>query len=94
MTDNEMTDYTNDVPPPGHFIKEELEARGLAQRDLAYILGTSEQVITRLLTGKLGISPEMAKALGHAFDVHPDLFMNLQNAYNMAQAPEPSPDIS
>jgi HTH-type transcriptional regulator / antitoxin HigA len=89
-----MTDYQIDVPPPGNFIKEELDARGLAQRDLAYILGTSEQAITRLLTGKYGISPEMAKALGQAFDVNPELFINLQRAYDMAHAPEPDPGVA
>jgi HTH-type transcriptional regulator / antitoxin HigA len=87
-----MTDTAfYDVPPPGHFIKEELDARGLAQRDLAYILGTTEQVITRLINGKYGISPQMAKALGKAFDVSPELFINLQIAYDMAHAPEPDP---
>jgi HTH-type transcriptional regulator/antitoxin HigA len=88
-----MSEYQTDVPAPGHFIKEELEARGLLQRDLAYILGTTEQVITRLLNGKYGISPEMAKALGKAFDVTPELFINLQRAYDMARAPEPDPGV-
>jgi HTH-type transcriptional regulator/antitoxin HigA len=89
-----MNEYQTDVPPPGLFIKEELEARGLAQRDLAYILGTTEQVVTRLLNGKYGISPEMAKALGQAFDVNPELFVNLQAAYDMAHASEPDPGVA
>jgi HTH-type transcriptional regulator/antitoxin HigA len=86
--------YTSDVPPPGHFIKEELEARGWAQRDLAYVLGTTEQDLTRLLSGKQGISPKVAKALGHAFDVNPELFVNLQTAYDLANAPEPNPAVA
>jgi len=89
-----MTEYQTDIPTPGHFIKEELGARGLAQRDLAYILGTTEQVVTRLLNGKYGISPEMAKALGQAFDVNPELFINLQTAYDMAHAKEPDPGVA
>src|SRR5438067_251050 len=88
-----MTEYQNDTPPPGHFIREELEARGLAQRDLAYILGTTEQVVTRLLNGKHGISPDMAKALGQAFDVNPELFINLQAAYDLANAKEPDESL-
>jgi HTH-type transcriptional regulator/antitoxin HigA len=88
-----MNDVLTNVPPPGQFIKEELDARGLAQRDLAYILGTNEQVITRLISGKYGISPEMAKALGKAFDVNPELFVNLQTAYDMARAPDPDPGV-
>jgi HTH-type transcriptional regulator / antitoxin HigA len=87
-----MNDET-DTPSPGFYIKEELEARGLAQRDLAFILGTTEQVIARLLAGKYGISPEMAKALGKAFDVNPELFSRLQAAFDLANAREPDPSI-
>jgi HTH-type transcriptional regulator/antitoxin HigA len=89
-----MNSFDKDTPPPGLFIKEELEARGWAQRDLAYILGITEQAVTRLLTGKYGISPEMAKALGEAFDVSPELFINLQRAYDLAHAREPDPGVA
>jgi HTH-type transcriptional regulator/antitoxin HigA len=88
-----MADYENDIPPPGQYLREELAARGLAQRDLAYILGTTEQVVTRLLNGKHGISPDMAKALGHAFDVHPELFTRLQASYDLANAKEPDASL-
>jgi len=82
-----------DVPHPGEFIREELEARGWSQRDLAYILGVSEQAINLLTSGKRGISPEMAKALGKAFDVSSAYFANLQQAYEMANAKTPDPGI-
>jgi HTH-type transcriptional regulator/antitoxin HigA len=78
------------VPPPGLFIREELEARGWTQRDLAYILGCPEQSVNVVLSGKRGISSEMAKALGKAFDVEPELFINLQRRFDLAQAPEPN----
>ena len=86
--------YTTDVPPPGHFIREELDARGWTQRDLAFILGAPEQAVNLIVSGKRGISPEMAKALGDAFDVHPDFFANLQKAYDMSRARNPDPAIS
>lgn len=86
--------YTPDTPPPGHFIQEELNARGWSQRDLAYILGTQEQAVNMIISGKRGISPEMAKALGDAFDVHPDFFVNLQKAYEMARARDPDPGVA
>ena len=75
-----------DVPHPGEFIREELEARGWLQRDLAYILGVPEQAVNMILAGKRGISPDMAKALGDAFDVHPEFFANLQKSFEMANA--------
>jgi addiction module HigA family antidote len=76
------TEPTFNVPHPGHFIREEIKARGWSQRDLACILDTPEQSVNVILSGKRGISPEMAKALGKAFDVHPDLFANLQRAFS------------
>lgn len=83
-----------DVPHPGEFIAEELEARGWLQRDLAYILGVPEQAVNLIITGKRGISPEMAKAMGDAFDVNPSFFANLQNAYEMSKARAPDPAIA
>jgi HTH-type transcriptional regulator/antitoxin HigA len=83
-----------DVPHPGEFIAEELEARGWLQRDLAYILGMPEQAVNMIISGKRGISPDMAKALGEAFNVSPEFFANLQNAYEMSRARVPDPAIA
>jgi HTH-type transcriptional regulator/antitoxin HigA len=84
----------NWTPHPGEFIREEIEARGWSQRDLAYILGSSEQALNTILSGKRGISPEMAKAMGNAFDVPAELFLNLQKSYELAQAHDPDPGIA
>jgi HTH-type transcriptional regulator/antitoxin HigA len=82
------------VQHPGFYIKEELDARGWNQRDLAYILGCPEQAVNLIVTGKRGISPEMAKALGEAFDVGAEFFANLQNAFDLSRAREPDPGVS
>jgi HTH-type transcriptional regulator / antitoxin HigA len=79
---------------PGFYIREEMEARNWLQRDLAFVLGCKEQAVTMLLNGKRGISPGMAKALGHAFDVPAEFFANLQKAYDLSRAEEPEPDIA
>jgi HTH-type transcriptional regulator/antitoxin HigA len=92
MTAMDSTSY-QDVPHPGEFIKEELEARSWIQRDLAYILGVPEQAVNLITSGKRGISPEMAKALGEAFDVDPALFANLQRAFEMSRARAPDPSV-
>ncbi len=84
----------NWVKHPGYYIKEEMEARGWSQRDVAFILGSTDQALNPLLSGKRGISPEMAKALGEAFDVPPEFFANLQQAYDLAQARTPEPSIA
>ena len=72
---------------PGSYIREEMEEREWSQRDLAFILGCSEQAINPILNGKRGISPEMAKALGEAFDVPAEFFANLQQAYDLGTGP-------
>lgn len=79
---------------PGHYVKEEMDERGWSQRDLAFILGCSEQAINPILNGKRSISPEMAKAFGLAFDVAPEFFANLQQAYDLSQARMPDPSVA
>lgn len=82
-----------DVPHPGELIREEMEARGWSQRDLAFILGVPEQSVSPIMTGKRNVTPEMAKALGAAFDVSADYFANLQKAYEMSIAKAPDPSV-
>ena len=49
-----------EVFPPGEFIKEELEARGWTQTDLAAILGRPFQLVNDIITAKRTITPETA----------------------------------
>ncbi len=78
---------------PGTFISEELEARGWAKGDLAYILGTDPASLSRILNGKVGVSAEMAVALGDAFDIPAEFFANLQKLYDLGQAETPDPGV-
>lgn len=89
-----MIYYTGSTPQPGYFIKEELDARGLSQSDLAYILGCPVQAVNLILSGKRGISSEMAKALGVAFDVPAAFFANLQTAFDLSRARDPDPGVA
>jgi HTH-type transcriptional regulator / antitoxin HigA len=82
-----------DVPHPGEFIRDEIEARGWAQRDLAYILGVKEQAINPIMSGKRGISPDMAQALSKAFGISAEYFLNLQKAYELSTAKAADPAI-
>ncbi|MBI4276969.1 MAG: HigA family addiction module antidote protein [Armatimonadetes bacterium] len=69
--------------PPGEFLREELEARGWTQADLAEILTVSPQHINEIINGKSSITPETAKALGAAFGVDPRYWMNLESIYQL-----------
>lgn len=72
-----------EVFPPGEFIREELEARGWTQNDLADILDRSPRLVSEIISGKRSITPETAKALGEAFGTDPQLWMNLESAYQL-----------
>lgn len=87
------SDPTIPVDPPGTFIKEEIEARGWTQRDLAYVLGKKEQELSPILSGKRAITPDMARLLGDAFDVPADFFANLQKQFDLHNAKAPDPAI-
>ncbi len=89
-----MATNRNWIMHPGYYLKEEMEARGWLQRDLAFILGIPEQAVNIILSGKRGISPDMAKALGDAFDVPAEFFANLQKAYDLSRAQQPSPGVA
>lgn len=86
---------TKNVPVdhPGTFITEELEARNWQQVDLAYILGILPQQLNPLLTGKASITPDMAIALGDAFDMPADFFANLQKMYDLHKARPVDPGV-
>jgi HTH-type transcriptional regulator/antitoxin HigA len=88
-----MNNLNMSGPPPGHFIREELEAREWTQRDLAFVLGVPEQAVNLIVSGKRGISADMAKALAKAFDVPAEFFANLQKTYDLGRAREPDPGI-
>ena len=88
-----IAELMSDVPHAGEFIKDEMEARGWAQRDLAFILGVKEQAISRIMSGKRGISPDMAQSLSLAFGLSASYFLNLQKAYELSTAKAADPAI-
>lgn len=78
---------------PGDAIRAMLEEKEWSQRDLAFVIGIPESAVNLLVTGKRGISPEMAKVLAKAFGTAPEHFINLQVKYELARAKEPSEGI-
>lgn len=72
-----------EVFPPGEFLREELEERGWTQNDLAEILGRPVRTVNEIIVGKRGITPETAKGLAAALGTTPELWMNLEAAYQL-----------
>lgn len=72
-----------EVFPPGEFVREELEARNWTQADLAEILDRPPRVVSEIISAKRGISPDTAKGLAAAFGTSPELWLNLESAYQL-----------
>ncbi|MEL6375752.1 MAG: HigA family addiction module antitoxin [Pseudomonadota bacterium] len=85
--------FDNFAEPPGEIIREEMEAKGWTQTDLAFILGYSEQTVNKLLNGKSGLTADMAKALAEAFGTSAELWAGLQKDWELRCAREPDQAI-
>ena len=72
------------VVSPGEVIAKELEARRWAQRDLAMIMGLSNESMSAIIDGKAPITPNVARALGEAFGTSVDFWLNLEANYRKA----------
>jgi antitoxin HigA-1 len=74
-------------PHPGRSIRTAcLEPLGLSISEGAKILGVTRQALTNVITGKSGISPEMAIRLTKAFGSTPETWLRMQLAYGLAAA--------
>jgi HTH-type transcriptional regulator/antitoxin HigA len=74
-----------EIFPPGEFLRDELEARGWTQADLAKILGCPQHLISEIIDGKHAITAEIAWGLRDAFGVDPQLWLNLERAYQLSR---------
>jgi HTH-type transcriptional regulator/antitoxin HigA len=75
-----------EVFPAGEFIREELEARGWTQGDLAQIMDRPLRLVNELIAGKKQITLETARGLSKAFgDNDPLYWINLDAAYRLRQ---------
>ena len=74
-------------PHPGRSIRSAcLEPLGLSISDGAKILGVTRQALNNVITGKSGISPEMAIRLTKAFGSTEETWLLMQLAYDLAAA--------
>src|SRR5207249_11322864 len=83
-----------EVFPPGAFIREELEARGWSQRDLAEVLGRPFQAVNAIVNGRKQITPRTARELEAAFGSSAAFWLNLEMAYQLHHEDRPDPAIA
>lgn len=70
---------------PGEVIKEELEARGWGQLELAHIMGRPARVVSEIISGKRAITPETAIGLGAALGTGAAFWINLEGRYQLSK---------
>lgn len=68
---------------PGEILKDELDARGWTQSDLAEILGRPIQAINEIINCKEAIVPATAVELSRAFGTSAEFWLNLESAYRL-----------
>ena len=83
-----------EVFPPGEFLKEEMDARGWTQVELAEVMGRPTKVVNEIIAGKKAITPETAVQLGDALGTSPELWMNLETSYQLSKVQTRSSDVS
>lgn len=81
-----MSNPTNpEIFAPGDYIREEIEARGWTQLDLAEMLGRAPQAVSEIISGKRSITPDMATGLGDAFGTSAQVWLNLESSYQLSR---------
>ena len=74
-------------PHPGRIVRQDcLEPLGLSVTKAAEVLGVSRQAVNNLVNEKAGVSPEMAIRLSKAFGSTAETWLQMQVAYDLAEA--------
>ena len=68
---------------PGEVLKDEIEARGITQRQLAESVGLTYSVVIEILNGRRSLTAKTALMFEAALDIPADALMYLQMKYNM-----------
>ena len=67
-------------------IRDELKERGMTQKRLAEEMGVKPSVLSETINGKRSVSKNVAIALEKALGIPAEIWMNLQNQYELDKA--------
>lgn len=84
MIANNLTPFIS--THPGDIIKDEIEYRGITQRQLSETTGIAYSVINEVLNGKRPVTIEYALLIGKALDLDAGTFIRMQAEYDMQMA--------
>lgn len=84
MIANNLTPF--EPTHPGEILKNEIEYRGITQRNLAAKMGISYSQLNEILNGKRPVNTEVALMFEAALGLDPEMLVNMQARYNMQTA--------
>lgn len=89
MDSNKLT--ANNIEPfypthPGEVIKDEIEYRGISQRQLANEIGVSYSMLNEVLNSKRVLNTQLALLISAALDIDAEPLLRLQTKYDMLMA--------
>lgn len=68
---------------PGEVLKEEIEYRGISQKQLSKQMGISYSMLNEILNGKRPVTETIALCFEAALGVEAELLVNMQTRYTM-----------
>ena len=68
---------------PGEILKEELESRGISQKDFASAISISYTMLNEILNGKRSITADFAILVEAALGTPAEHWLNMQARYNL-----------
>ena len=71
---------------PGEILRDELNRLGLSANAMAKSLGVSANRISEIIRGRRGVTADTALRLSRFFGTTPQLWLNLQNTYELRRA--------
>ena len=79
--------YPDIAIPPGEYLAEEIDARGISQKELAKRMGRPVNAINEIINGKKSITAETALQLEEVMPEIPARFwLNLETDFQLTRA--------
>lgn len=85
-----MGPNTSKTNTPGDEIERRLTERGWTHDDLAYAIGKHRPLVTSLVSGKRGITPELAVLISAVLGDSPDYWMQIEGVRQLSLIPHDS----
>lgn len=68
---------------PGEILKDELQERGISQKEFAQLTGIPQTQLNEIIKGKRGFNADIALVIGKALQMDAAVWLNLQSNYEL-----------